>query len=143
MRKADVTTEDSVKGGKPSNGLIENAVMLICRIIRTIKCHIESSTQEALRYDSAFLPWLVEHAESILPRRQTGRDGKKPFERWHGKKPSEEFAECFIGNADGVSRGSRGFRRLEPQSRWDREAVKNVIGVPWSMTDGRWTVDRP
>ena len=116
MRKADVTTEDSVKGGKPSNGLIENAVMLICRIIRTIKCHIESSTQEALRDDSAFLPWLVEHAESILPRRQTGRDGKKPFERWHGKKPSEEFAECFIGNADGVSRA------LVDSEDWNRRA---------------------
>ena len=27
--------------------------------------------------------------------------------------------------------------------RWDTEAVNSVIGVPWRMTDGRWTVDRP
>ena len=44
--KAEVTTEDAVKGDKESNGLIENAVMLIRGIIRTIKCHIESRTQE-------------------------------------------------------------------------------------------------
>ena len=28
-------------------------------------------------------------------------------------------------------------------SRCDKEVVKNVIGVPWRMTDDRWTVDRP
>ena len=33
--KAEVTTEDAVKGDKQSNGLIENTVMLICGIIRT------------------------------------------------------------------------------------------------------------
>ena len=46
--KAEVTTEDAVKGDKESNGLIENAVILLRGIIRTIKCHIESRTQEAL-----------------------------------------------------------------------------------------------
>ena len=51
-------------------------------------------------------------------------------------------AECFIGNADGVFRG-REIRRLEPQDRWDTEAINNVIGVPWRMTYWRWTVDRP
>ena len=35
MRKAEVTTEDAVKGDKESNGLIENAVMLLRGIIRT------------------------------------------------------------------------------------------------------------
>ena len=49
---------------------------------------------------------------------------------------------CFSGKADGVFR-AREIRTLEPQSRWDKEAVKNVVGVPWRMTDGRWTVDGP
>ena len=43
-------------------------------------------------------------------------------------------AECFIGTADGVFR-ARKVRRLEPQMRWDKEAVNNVIGVPWRMND--------
>ena len=38
MCKAEVATEDAVKGDTESNGLIENAVMLIRGIIRTIKC---------------------------------------------------------------------------------------------------------
>ena len=107
-----------------------------------------------------------------------GRDGKTPFERLHGKKPTQEFvpfgekvlvtrvstdptnrrnprhkfgiwlgvrnnsAESFIGNADGVFK-AREVRRLEPQSRWDKDAMNNVIGLPWTMTDGKWTVDRP
>ena len=36
MCKAEVTMEDAVKGDKESNGLIENAVMLLRGIIRTI-----------------------------------------------------------------------------------------------------------
>ena len=59
---------------------------------------------------------------------------------WLGMRSNS--AECFIGNADGVFRG-REIRRLEPQDRWDREAVNSVIGAPWRVTDGKWTVDRP
>ena len=178
VRKAEVTTEDAVNGDKESNALIENAVMQIRGIIRTIKRHIESVTQEPLSDDSPILPWLVEHAGCILSRCQKGRDGKTPFERLHEKMPTQESvplvekvlakqvsadpmnrvnprykfgiwlgmrkssAECFIGNVDGVFR-AREIRRLEPWSRWDKEAVNNVIGVLWRMTDGRWIVDRP
>ena len=70
MCKAEVTTEDAVKGDKASNGLIENAVVLIRGIIRSIKCHIESSTQEPLSDESLILWWLVEHAGCILSRCQ-------------------------------------------------------------------------
>ena len=38
---------------------------------------------------------------------------------------------------------AREIRRLEPQDRWDTEAINIVIGIPWRVTDGRWTVDRP
>ena len=51
-------------------------------------------------------------------------------------------AECFIGNAGGVFR-AREIWRLEPLDRWDTEAMNRVIAVPWRMTDGRRTVDRP
>ena len=80
MCKAEVTTEDAVKGDKESTVLIENAVMLIRGIIRIIKCYIESSTQEPLSNESPILPWLVEHAGCILSRCQR----KTPFERLHG-----------------------------------------------------------
>ena len=89
--KAEVTMEDAVKGDKESNGLIENAVMLIRGIIRTIKCHIESRTQEMIGDESPVMPWLVGHAGCILSRCQKGRGGKTPFERLHGNKPTQEF----------------------------------------------------
>ena len=54
--------QKSVKGDTESNGLLETAVMLQRGIIRTIKCHIESSTQEPLSDESPIPPWLVEHA---------------------------------------------------------------------------------
>ena len=66
MCKAEVSTEDAVKRDKESNGLIENAVMLLRGNVRTIKCHIESRTQEPLSDDSPVIPWLVEHAGCIL-----------------------------------------------------------------------------
>ena len=64
--KREVTLEDAVKGDKPSNGLVENATMLLRGVIRTIKCHVESCTQKELREDSPILPWLVEHAVIIF-----------------------------------------------------------------------------
>ena len=85
MYKAEVTTEDAVKGDKESNGLIENAVMQIRGIIRTIKRHTESVTQEPRSDESPTLPWLVEHAGCILSRSHKGRDGKTPSERLHWK----------------------------------------------------------
>ena len=89
--KAEVTTEDLVKGDKESNGLIENAIMLLRRIIRTIKCHIESRTQEPFGDESLVVPWLVEHAGCILSRCQKRSRREEPFERVHGKKPTQEF----------------------------------------------------
>ena len=68
MCKAEVTTEDAVKGDKESDGLIENAIMLLRGIIRTVKCHIESRILEPVNDDSLVMPWLVGHARCILSR---------------------------------------------------------------------------
>ena len=37
----------------------------------------------------------------------------------------------------------REVRRTEQQDMWDKEAINNVIGLPWRMVDDKWTVDRP
>ena len=85
---AEVTLEDAVKEDKFSNGLVENALMLLRGVIRTSKYHVESCTLEELREGFPTLPWLLERAGSILSRCQKGRDGRTPFERLHGKKPT-------------------------------------------------------
>ena len=136
--------------------------MLLREIIRTIKCHIESSTQEALSDESLVLPWLVERAGCILSRCQKGGDGKTPLERLHSMKPTQVFvpfgekvlakqfttdpmnrmnpryqygiwlgilsnsADCCIVKAYGVFT-AREIRRLEPQSRWDTEAINSTL----------------
>ena len=69
--KAKVTTDDAVKGDEESNGLIENAVMLIRGVVRTIKCHIESKTQESLSDDSPVMPWYLQFdVERAVENRQ-------------------------------------------------------------------------
>ena len=73
-RVAEVTLKDAVKEDKLSNGMVENAVLLLRGVIRTIKCHVESCTQEEIWEDSPILPWLVEHAGSMLSRCQKDRD---------------------------------------------------------------------
>ena len=95
MCKAEVATEDSVMGDKESNGLIENAVMQIRGIIRTIKRHTKSNTQEPLSDESPILPWLVEHAGFILSRCQKGRDGKTPFEILHGEEADARICSIW------------------------------------------------
>ena len=154
-----------LKETKNRNGLIEHMRVIgaAWNHSEQSQCHIESRTQEPPNDDSPVMPWLVEHARMYpCPGVRKGRDGKTPYERLHGKKPTQEFvpfgekvlartittypmnrmntryqngiwlgvrnnsAECFIGNADGVFR-AREIRRLEPQDRWDIEAVNYVI----------------
>ena len=47
-----------------------------------------------------------------------------------------------MATAEGVFRAQE-VRRIEQQDRWDKEAINSVIGVPWRIVDGKWTVDRP
>ena len=150
-----------MKGDEESNGLIENAIMLLRGIIRTAKCHIESRTQEPVNDDSLVMPWVVEHAGCILSSCQKRSHGKTPFEaadkknyhRFDEQDEPQISARSLTRNAKQQCRvfhrecrrcvqSSRNWR-LEPQDRWDTEAINNVIGVPRRMTDGRWTVGRP
>ena len=80
-----------MKGDKQTNGLMKNAVMQLRGTIRTIRCHIESSTQDAGRDVPPLLPWLVDHAGNIRSRCQKGRDGRTTLERWHGQRPHQAF----------------------------------------------------
>ena len=58
------------------------------------------------------------------------------------RNEKQQSKKCFIDNANLLS-------GLVKSEDWNRRAdgtknpVNNVIGVPWRMTDGRWTGDRP
>ena len=61
------------------------------------------------------------------------------FGVWLGVRNNS--AACFVGTAEGVFR-AREVSRIEHQDTWDKEAINNVIEVPWRIADGNWTVDR-
>ena len=75
---------------------------------------------------------FVSFGEKVVARQITTdpRNRKNPryqYGVWLGMRSNS--AECFIVNADGVFR-AREIRRLEPQDRWDTEAINSVIRVP-------------
>ena len=75
---------------------IENAVMHLHGIIRKIKCHIVSSTQEPVRDYPSVLPWSVEHARNILSRCQKGRDHSSDCTaNDHIEKSSHSERKCW------------------------------------------------
>ena len=98
------------------------------------RLHGKKPTQEFVLFGEKML------ARQITTDSRNRMNPRYQYGVWLGMRNNR--AECFTGNTDGVFR-ARAIRRLEPQDRWDTEAVNSVIGVPWSMTDGKWTVDRP
>ena len=98
------------------------------------RLHGTKLTQEFVPFGEMVLARLVssEPLNRMNPRCKFGV--------WLGVR--SHSAECFVGTSEGVF-GAREVRRLERQDRWDREVINNVIGVPWRIVDGRWTVDRP
>ena len=98
------------------------------------RMHGKKPTQEFVPFREKVL------ARQITTEQRNRMNPRYQYGVWLGMR--NKSAECFNGNADGVFR-AREIGRLQPQDRWDTEAVNSVIGVPWRMTDGRWTVDRP
>ena len=131
--KAEVLLEDAVKGNKLSNGLAENAVMLLRGVIRTIKCHVESCTQEELREDSQILPWLVEHTRTIWFRCQKGRDGRTSFEGLRGKKPTQEFVPLEERRCWRDQISSELLNRMNPR---DKFGVWLGVSASWRTSEG-------
>ena len=97
-------------------------------------CMARKLTQECVPFGEKVLarPISLELLNRMNPRYK--------FRVWLGARSNS--AECFVETAEGVFR-AREVRRLEQQDRWDREAINNVIGVPWRTVEGKWTVDRP
>ena len=72
------------------------------------------------------------------------RIGKKIVDRSHEQTEPQIQVRDLARNEkpDGVFR-AREIRRVEPQSRCDKEAINSVIGILWRMADDRLTVGRP
>ena len=80
-----------------ANGFIERAIHVVEGQIRTLKAAIESRIGRPILTDSCLLPWLVEHAGSLLNLFELWEDGKTPYQRLRGRKMHPaliEFGEC-------------------------------------------------
>ena len=153
-----------MKGDKESNGLIENAVMLIRGIIRTIKCHIETSTQEPLRDESPILPWLVD-THRMHPVQVSKRSRRENAIRKTARQKTVTSICPICGESVGKAKLHRSHEQNEPQMqvrdlawnakqqcmmfheecRWCRAREIRILEPQsrWDKADGRWTVDRP
>ena len=98
------------------------------------RLHGKKSTQKIVPFGKKVL------ARTISSESLNRMNPRYKFGVWPGVRSNS--AECFAGSAEGVLR-AREVRTLEQQDSWDKEAIYNVIGVPWRIVDGKWNVDRP
>ena len=96
--------------------------------------HDKKPTQELIPFGEKVLarPLSSEPLNRMSPRYKFGV--------WLGVR--NDSAEGFVETEGGVF-GASEIRRIEHQNRWEKEAINSVIGVPWRIVDGNWTVDRP
>ena len=80
--------EKSARGDHASNGDIEKAVQEVEGMIRTLLHFIERKCGRKLSTKCPARIWLMEHTGQIISRMKMGKDGKVPYERVRGKKPS-------------------------------------------------------
>ena len=99
--------------------------MLLRGTTRTIKCHIESSTQEPLSGESLVLPWLVEHAGCILSR--------MPKRVVTGRRP---LKDCTARNRHKVWRESAGKANYH-RSNEQNESLIPVRNLAWDAKQQR------
>ena len=89
-------TETSPAYDSKSNGFVERAIQVVEGQIRTLKAALEDRLGQKLPLDAHILPWLVEHAGTLLNMFELSDDGKVPIQRLRGRKvhtPLVEFGE--------------------------------------------------
>ena len=83
--------ESSARGDSQSNGAAENAVREVEGMIRTWKLYIEEKLGQTLDNQHILLPWLIQHAGTLITRYKIGKDGKTAYQRLKGKKTSSRI----------------------------------------------------
>ena len=98
FRRSDTQTMTGTSAAHDSkgNGFVEMAIQVVEGQICTLKSALESRLGGKLPMDAHVLPWLVEHAGTLLNMFELGDDGKVPVQRLRGRKihsPLMEFWE--------------------------------------------------
>ena len=86
-------------------------------------CNAEVTLEDAVKGDKTF--------------KRIGRERCDVVARCH-QNHQVQCGELHAGRTRKLYR-ARDVRMIEHQDRWDKEAVNNVIRVPWLMASGLWT----
>ena len=129
-----IVPEESAAYDSRSNGRIESNIKWVQGQIRTLKSSLESRIGFKLAQEHNCLPWLVRHAGWIKNRLTVKSDGRTAYERWKGKKFTQEIVE-FGERVMYLKPGSKGRDKLE--SRWGSgiwlgsrdESQESIIGT--------------
>ena len=130
----------------------------------TIKCHIETSTQEPLRDESPILPWLVD-THRMHPVQVSKRSRRENAIRKTARQETVTQMCPICGESVGKAKLHRSHEQNEPQMqvrdlawnakqqcmmfheecRWCRAREIRILEPQsrWDKADGRWTVERP
>ena len=91
--------EESPKADSESNGLVERAVQEVEGIIRTLFLGLAERLGKKVSAKERIVTYIPEYAAYLLNRLSKGDDGKVPYERVKGKKPTIkgiEFGEKIL-----------------------------------------------
>ena len=116
LRSENTLLETTPAGDPQANGEAEASVKQAKGQARVLKYALERRLQEPITHDHPLLPWLIEHAGTVITVSRVGPDGKTPFERLKGKKfkgDMVEFGEAVLYRDITEQRAGRD---LEP--RW-------------------------
>ncbi len=94
-----ITEEHGARYDSSSNGVAENAVKQVQRMLRTLKLCLESRIGRRIPTNHAIMTWMVEHAAWILRNRVIGPDGKSAHQRVRGREGGRRgvgFAEKVL-----------------------------------------------
>ena len=75
-------------GDSPSNGVAEQAVGEVKRMIAILKHSLATSIAANIEPQHAVMTWLVEYAGVLITRHRVRADGRTGYEHVRGKKAS-------------------------------------------------------
>lgn len=91
--------ENSPVRSSGSNGVVERRVQEIKGQIRTLLLGLEARTGRKVDARERIIGFIQDCAAYLLKRLHLGEDGKTPYERMKGKKPTMlglEFGDGFV-----------------------------------------------
>ena len=86
--------ESSPAYDSKSNGFIERAIQTLEGQLRTLKAALEAHLDQKIPMGSHILPWLIEHASTLLNLFELHTDGRTPYQRLRGKQMHPPHRIC-------------------------------------------------